>query len=81
MHGKCDGSAADSVTLPCVAPFPSLNVLRLLQLIEELKVPKGPQLGQLTASVMDWQLAHPTGSKEECLAAIKQQMPQASAPA
>lgn len=48
------------------------------ELIEELKVPKGPQLGQLTTSVMDWQLAHPTGSKEECLAAIKQQMSQAS---
>lgn len=69
---------AVQLTMPCVMPFLPLNVLRLLQLIEELKVPKGPQLGQLTTSVMDWQLAHPTGSKEECLAAIKQQMSQAS---
>jgi len=27
----------------------------------------GPQLGVLTAAVMDWQLGHPLGSAEECL--------------
>jgi hypothetical protein len=43
-------------------------------LSEDLKVPKGPQLGKVTAAVMDWQLAHPQGSKEECLEALRQQM-------
>jgi hypothetical protein len=47
-----------------------------VQLIEELKVPKGPQLGKLTAAVMDWQMANPTASKEECLEAMKQQLAQ-----
>lgn len=49
------------------------------QLIEELKVPKGPQLGKLTAAVMDWQMAHPNGSKEACLEAMKQQVAQQQA--
>jgi hypothetical protein len=43
-----------------------------LQLIELLSVPKGPMLGALTAAVMDWQLAHPKGAKEECIEHIKQ---------
>ena len=50
--------------------------LALLQLSEELNVPKGPQLGKMTAAVMDWQMAHPQGSKEECLEALRQQMAQ-----
>jgi hypothetical protein len=48
----------------------------LLQLNEDLKVPKGPQLGKLTAAVMDWQMAHPTGTKDDCLEAMKQQLAQ-----
>eukprot|EP00879_Flechtneria_rotunda_P017089 GHRR01017897.1.p1 GENE.GHRR01017897.1~~GHRR01017897.1.p1 ORF type:complete len:250 (+),score=108.62 GHRR01017897.1:245-994(+) len=41
------------------------------QLINLLNVPKGPKLGQMTAAVMDWQLAHPQGSKEDCLVHVK----------
>ena len=48
----------------------------VLQLSQDLNVPKGPQLGKWTAAVMDWQMAHPGGSKEECLEALKQQMAQ-----
>jgi hypothetical protein len=44
-----------------------------MQLSKELEVPMGPEIGKLTGAVMDWQLAHPQGSKEECLAALKQQ--------
>jgi hypothetical protein len=29
-------------------------------------------LGALTAAVMDWQLAHPQGAKEECISHIRQ---------
>ena len=43
----------------------------LLQLIELLAVPKGPLLGQLTAAVLEWQMAHPKGSKEDCVEHIK----------
>lgn len=39
-------------------------------------MPKGPQLGKLTAAVMDWQMAHPKGTKEECLEAMKQHLAQ-----
>jgi hypothetical protein len=49
------------------------------QLSEDLKVPKGPQLGKLTAAVMDWQMAHPTGSKEQCIEALKAQLAQPAA--
>lgn len=45
-----------------------------LQLAEQLGVPKGPMMGQLTAAVLDWMMAHPSGSKEDCLAAMKQQL-------
>jgi hypothetical protein len=31
-------------------------------------------MGQLTAAVLDWMMAHPSGSKEDCLAAMKQQL-------
>lgn len=47
-----------------------------LQLSEQLNVPKGPVLGKLTAAVLDWQMANPNGSKEDCLAALKQQVQQ-----
>lgn len=55
-------------------------LLSVLQLSEDLNVPKGPQLGKLTAAVMDWQMAHPTGSKEDCVAALKAQLAQPAAP-
>uniref|UniRef100_A0A383VU74 tRNA nucleotidyltransferase/poly(A) polymerase RNA and SrmB- binding domain-containing protein n=1 Tax=Tetradesmus obliquus TaxID=3088 RepID=A0A383VU74_TETOB len=42
------------------------------QLIELLSVPKGPMLGALTAAVVDWQLAHPKGSEQECIEHIRQ---------
>jgi hypothetical protein len=29
-------------------------------------------LGALTAAVMDWQLAHPEGAKEQCIDHIRQ---------
>eukprot|EP00878_Enallax_costatus_P025390 GHUV01027165.1.p1 GENE.GHUV01027165.1~~GHUV01027165.1.p1 ORF type:complete len:349 (+),score=115.59 GHUV01027165.1:497-1543(+) len=41
------------------------------QLMEILKLPKGPALGHATAAVMDWQLAHPQGSREECIEHMK----------
>ena len=31
----------------------------------------GPQLGKVLAAAMDWQLAHPKGSKDECIAHLK----------
>ncbi|KAF6258483.1 hypothetical protein COO60DRAFT_1460658 [Scenedesmus sp. NREL 46B-D3] len=37
------------------------------QLIDLLSVPKGPMLGALTAAVMDWQLAHPSGPRNNAL--------------
>lgn len=43
-----------------------------MQLIELLSVPKGPMLGKLTTAVVDWQLAHPQGLKEDCINHIKQ---------
>jgi hypothetical protein len=33
-------------------------------------------LGKLTAAVLDWMMAHPSGSKEACVEALKQQMEQ-----
>lgn len=51
---------------------PTLLLLLLcVQLMDTLKLPKGPALGQATAAVMDWQLAHPQGSKEECIEHMK----------
>lgn len=35
-------------------------------------MPKGPRLGALTAAVVDWQLAHPGGSKEDALAHVRE---------
>jgi hypothetical protein len=32
----------------------------------------GPQLGKALAAAVDWQLAHPGGSVEECTAHVKQ---------
>jgi hypothetical protein len=33
----------------------------------------GPQLGRLMAAAMDWQLAHPNGSADECRQWLQQQ--------
>lgn len=68
-------SSLSHTVCACLHVFPLLHA----QLIEELKVPKGPQLGKLTAAVMDWQMAHPNGSKEACLEAMKQQVAQQQA--
>jgi hypothetical protein len=32
----------------------------------------GPQLGKAVAAAVEWQLAHPSGSAEDCAAHIKQ---------
>jgi len=36
----------------------------------------GPQLGKVLTAAMDWQLAHPQGSKEECIEHLKQRAPE-----
>jgi hypothetical protein len=47
--------------------------------MELLALPKGPLLGVWTAAVMDWQLAHPQGSKPDCIAHIKASYEQSQA--
>lgn len=42
--------------------------------MSELGIKKGgPILGELLDQVVKWQLAHPTGSKDECIAFLKAQ--------
>ncbi|KAI8462676.1 MAG: hypothetical protein J3K34DRAFT_527577 [Monoraphidium minutum] len=36
----------------------------------------GPQLGRVLAAAVDWQLAHPQGSKEECIEHLKARAPE-----
>ncbi len=35
----------------------------------------GPQLGKVLAAAMDWQLANPKGSKEDCIVHLKERAP------
>jgi hypothetical protein len=79
------GPAVESITIPAPAKCTCTPThhdfvffVALPQLSQDLNVPKGPQLGKMTAAVMDWQMAHPQGSKEECLEALRQQMAQAA---
>ena len=45
-----------------------------MQVMEALGMTKGgPALGKLTTQVWDWQLANPTGNKDECRAWLQKQ--------
>jgi hypothetical protein len=45
------------------------------QVMAELRLPKGPQVGEASARVLDWQLAHPAASAEDCRAWLRTQAP------
>ncbi|KAK9834830.1 hypothetical protein WJX81_002031 [Elliptochloris bilobata] len=45
------------------------------EVMAELRLPKGPQVGAASARVLDWQLAHPTASAEDCRAWLRSQGP------
>lgn len=46
-----------------------------VQVMAELRLPKGPQVGAANARVLDWQLSHPDASAEECRKWLRTQAP------
>ena len=45
------------------------------QVMAELQLPKGPQVGAASARVLDWQLAHPAATADDCRAWLRSQAP------
>ena len=41
----------------------------------ELRLPKGPQVGAASVRVLDWQLAHPDATADDCRAWLRSQAP------
>ena len=46
-----------------------------VQVMAELRLPKGPQVGAASTRVLDWQLAHPAASADDCRAWLRSQAP------
>lgn len=44
-----------------------------VQVMAELRLLKGPQVGAASARVLDWQLAHPAASADDCRAWLRSQ--------
>eukprot|EP00904_Undaria_pinnatifida_P010376 jgi/Undpi1/6469/HiC_scaffold_20.g08948.m1 len=41
------------------------------ELMVELQVPRGPEVGKLMAKQVSWQLEHPEGTREQCVACLR----------
>ena len=59
---------------PCHLPSRARSLVQALSVLGMKKA--GPQLGKVLAAAVDWQLAHPAGTKNACIDHLKQRAPE-----